>query len=224
METIRNYIEVMFASLPQTEDVLQVKEDMLSNIEEKYHTMRASGITEDETVGKIIASIGSVNELRAEFGIEGEPERKAAAAPKVSQEIIDEYKAYTAKQHVYVAIAVAFFILSPCAYLFFDRFLGMDTISAVAFFAFIAIGVGLCIIAGRYDDYYENVFKLSDKEGKHGKNKYTSLFAAIIFPLATIVYLAIGFVWHLWHPGWVIFPICGILTGIIGAIEEFRQA
>jgi len=35
METIRNYVEALFASLPQTADILSMKEEMLTNLEEK---------------------------------------------------------------------------------------------------------------------------------------------------------------------------------------------
>lgn len=227
METIRNYIETMFASLPQTEDVLQIKEDMISNVEEKYHTMRASGMTEDETVGKIIASIGSAKDLRAELGIENEtsaaPSQPMSAA-RVTQELIEEYKAYRTKRGTMIAIALAFFILSPCTYLFFNKVFFNELWAQIVFFVFIAIGVGLCIVACRHDDYYEDIFRIDSEEQKDErlkKGKYSSLFASVAFPLATIVYLCIGFFWDFWHPGWVIYPICAILTGIIGIIEDF---
>ena len=34
MEAIRNYVEALFAALPQREDVLRVKADMLANLEQ----------------------------------------------------------------------------------------------------------------------------------------------------------------------------------------------
>ena len=40
----------------------------------------------------------------------------------------------------------------------------------------------------------------------------------IIMLLATAIYLLLGFVWEIWHPSWVIFPVGGILCGIISAI------
>ena len=43
METIRNYIEALFATLPQNADTQRIKADMLSNLEEKYHTLLEEG-------------------------------------------------------------------------------------------------------------------------------------------------------------------------------------
>lgn len=35
---------------------------------------------------------------------------------------------------------------------------------------------------------------------------------------ATIAFLLCGFIGDLWHPAWVVFPIGGILCGIVEAI------
>lgn len=45
-------------------------------------------------------------------------------------------------------------------------------------------------------------------------------WAAVIMMSATILYLLLGFVWDLWHPGWVVFPIGGILCGILTVIQK----
>ena len=39
MEAIHNYVETLFAVLPQREDVLRVKDDMLANLEEKFRAL-----------------------------------------------------------------------------------------------------------------------------------------------------------------------------------------
>lgn len=43
MESIRNYVEALFAALPQREDVLRVKADMLANLEDKFNTLLDEG-------------------------------------------------------------------------------------------------------------------------------------------------------------------------------------
>lgn len=32
--------------------------------------------------------------------------------------------------------------------------------------------------------------------------------------IATFIYLSLGFIWNLWHPGWVVFPLGGVLCAI----------
>ena len=43
MEAIRNYVEALFAALPQREDVLRVKADMLANLEDKFNALLDEG-------------------------------------------------------------------------------------------------------------------------------------------------------------------------------------
>lgn len=69
MEAIRNYVEALFATLPQNADTQRIKADMLANLEEKYHALLDEGKNEAEATGLVIASIGSADELREEFDI-----------------------------------------------------------------------------------------------------------------------------------------------------------
>ena len=64
MEAIRNYVEALFATLPQREDVLRVKADMLANLEDKFNALLDEGKNEAEATGIVVASIGSAEELR----------------------------------------------------------------------------------------------------------------------------------------------------------------
>ena len=68
MEAIHNYVEALFAVLPQRKDVLRVKDDMLANLEEKFRALLETGRNEEEATGIVIASIGSGEELREQFG------------------------------------------------------------------------------------------------------------------------------------------------------------
>lgn len=69
MEAIRNYVEALFAGLPQRGDVLRVKADMLANLEEKFNALLDEGKNEAEATGIVAASIGSAEDLREQFGV-----------------------------------------------------------------------------------------------------------------------------------------------------------
>lgn len=36
-------------------------------------------------------------------------------------------------------------------------------------------------------------------------------------------YLLMGFIWNLWHPGWIIFVISGFASGIINVLFEQKD-
>ena len=236
MEAIRNYVEALFAGLPQRGDVLRVKEDMLANLEDKFTALLDEGKNEDEATGIVIASIGSAEELREELGLADNasvPDTEAKA-PHSGGKIVDptvaeEYRRYQERKHVMIAVAVALFILSPFTCDFFEETLHYEAFGTFIFFAMIAAGVALCILSGRRDDYYCELFDLGrdeeDTEDKEEEREYpiSTMFSSIAFPIAAAAYLCIGVFWGLWHPGWLIFVFCAALTAAVAAVEHFRR-
>lgn len=58
----------------------------------------------------------------------------------------------------------------------------------------------------------------------HGKEESISgKICGCIMLTATAIYLVIGFIWNLWHPGWVVFPVGGILCGIVSTIFPDKE-
>lgn len=233
MEAIRNYVDALFAALPQDANTQRIKADMLASLEEKYQTLLAEGKSPAEATGLVIASIGSADELRETFGLNGTPQAAAPqpqTPPAPDSDIAREYGRYLARKHGMIAAAVALFILAP-----FVRSVASDPLESTAgnfaFFAMIAVGVALCILSGRRDDYYRELYGLGrdedDEERAETANKQkhlvSTLFASIAFPVATAVYLCIGVFADLWHPGWIIFPACAAVTAAITACEEYRS-
>lgn len=99
-------------------------------------------------------------------------------------------------------------------------------------------GVSLLVYGGVSWDGYSKHIKADLKKNKRNKESEDALAAltaderksslggrisGIIMLSATAIYLAIGFIWNLWHPSWVVFPIGGILCGIIGIIFEKKK-
>lgn len=235
MEAIRNYVEALFAILPQNADTQRIKADMLSNLEEKYHTLLEEGKNEAEATGIVIASIGSADELRETFGFADAPasaEPDAVPHAKTAQPdpaVVQEYGRYQTRKHIMIATAVALFILSPFTRSFFDDTLHLKTLGTFVMFAIIATGVALCILSGRKDAYYRELHGLGydeddipDREDEK-RHPISNLFASIAFPVAAAVYVCIGVFYNLWHPGWVIFLFCSVLTAVIAAYEEYRR-
>ena len=81
MEAIRNYVEALFAALPQRGDVLRVKADMLANLEDKFSALLDEGKNEAEATGIVVASIGSGEELREQLACRQLPRRQFRQRP-----------------------------------------------------------------------------------------------------------------------------------------------
>lgn len=82
METIKNYLDVMFARMPDTEQLRALKENLLLNMEEKYHELKREGKSENEAIGIVISEFGNIDELMDELEI------TKTASPLISQNVV----------------------------------------------------------------------------------------------------------------------------------------
>lgn len=51
MDTIKSYLETMFANLPATTEVLKAKDELWGMMEDKYNELISEGKSENEAVG-----------------------------------------------------------------------------------------------------------------------------------------------------------------------------
>lgn len=70
MDTIRSYLDNMFRSFPQTDDVRNAKAELLRMMEDKYHALKDEGKTEHEAVGTVISEFGDPKEVMESLGVE----------------------------------------------------------------------------------------------------------------------------------------------------------
>jgi len=50
METIKNYLDNIFANLPKTKEMERLKSEIYYNMEEKYNELKKSGKPENEAI------------------------------------------------------------------------------------------------------------------------------------------------------------------------------
>ena len=69
MEIIKNYLETMFATMPNTESVRKAKRELLQMMEDKYNELIAEGVSENTAVGTVISEFGNLDELADDLGV-----------------------------------------------------------------------------------------------------------------------------------------------------------
>ena len=216
MNTIRNYINAMFSSLPKTPEILRLQAEMMENMEDKYNDLIREGKSEHEAVGIILADIGSAENLKAELGItDTEPQEDHSA-------FLTQRAAFQRKFAIAIASGVVLCICAIIAGAVCDAFTHNDTYTCLAFFVPIAAAVAIFVYFGIREDWYENRYKEIYHEAEPESKGFSDAIAAIIFPLAVVIYLILGFVFDLWHPGWIIFPICGLIVAAVEAYEKLK--
>ena len=131
METIKNYLETMFANMPNTEAVRKAKAELLTMMDDKYTELIAEGISENEAVGTVITEFGNLDELAEELGLEKEVEEEKEYKKQTNRRAVtlDEVKSYLEKEAACgfkIALAIALCIFSPVGCIVFEDVLNMN--------------------------------------------------------------------------------------------------
>lgn len=151
MEAIRNYLETMFAALPNTPDVLKAKHELGQMMEDKYTELKEEGKTENEAIGTVIAEFGNLDELSSVLGIRSYVKKETPIMENIlSFEEVKEFLNASYRRAVMVALGVMLCILSPITDIAVDiTNFRYEKISVCLILLIISIAVGLFIYSGQ---------------------------------------------------------------------------
>lgn len=158
MDTIRNYLDNMFAGLPKTARVNDLKNNILSNMEEKYNELKSQGKSENEAIGIVISEFGNIEELVNELGIR--KDEMTASKPVVTKEEVENYISMKKTMGKYVSVGVFLCIIGAALLILISTLLENGVITTrlsdeaaqipgvILMLVFVAIAVGLFIYSG----------------------------------------------------------------------------
>ncbi|MBQ6574468.1 MAG: hypothetical protein IJL90_00015 [Lachnospiraceae bacterium] len=163
METIKSYLEAMFAAMPNTAEVRKAKAELLQMMEDKYNELIANGQNENTAVGTVISEFGNLDELAEGLGlvkVVEETRTRESETPRRNVGI-DEVKGFIEnrrKKALLLALGVFFCIVSvACPILFGERY---GAVSVLLMFVCIALGVGFIV----YSSYVDSNWKFLKTE------------------------------------------------------------
>ncbi len=212
METIQNYLDNLFASLPKTKEILHIKQDLFISMEEKYHELKDSGKSENEAIGIVISEFGNIDELIEEMGIKIEDQPHI---PTLSKEETEGFLSTKRKSGKWVGLGVFLCILAPAILILMFSLTEnnilpniAETVGLIILFLLIASAIGLFIYADNRIAPYKHLekknFQLSNQlraEIQQQKKNFLSTFTIslilgvgllILSPLTVIIANAIG--------------------------------
>ena len=203
METIRTYLDNVFAAFPQTDRVLALKREMLAGMEEKYNALKEEGKSEHEAVGSVIANFGSIDEIVEELGFEqGAPEPESGIRLSVAE--VNAYLEQMRKSSIFIGIGVWLILVGVCAMIMIGALSKAedDTISAVGVVVLlvtIAAAVPVFIVNGmrldRFKHYNEQKIlldPLTRAELEQSRTQNNASFIAKISVGVALIILAVG--------------------------------
>ncbi|MCL2527706.1 MAG: permease prefix domain 1-containing protein [Defluviitaleaceae bacterium] len=205
MDTIKTYLDNVFAAFPQTDSVQTLKRDMLAGMEEKYLSLRQQGNNENEAIGIVIANFGSIDEISQELGIAPEPTKhKNIAIPpeKVIELSLHEAQSYISQsKNLGHGMGFALVLISIGVYL---PALGIADFN----YSTVLLGGGVVIIVAgllwaytNFASYRKANIILSSQDHMALTIRYTRFIRhTIVFCIVFIVtFIALGLLEAHWH-------------------------
>ena len=135
-----------------------------------------------------------------------------------SEDEVDNGKAkYTKTMAIGISIILVGVVIMMAMYA--SKVFEESVMPVAALMYFVTVGVTIIVYSGQMQEKYdiekynrENSPEYKEKEDKVGK------ICGVIMLLATIIYLVWGFCFSGWEIGWIVFPVGGILCGIVGTV------
>ncbi len=215
-EKIRIEVNTLFQNAPNTKRANDLKDEIISNAEDKYEDLIKQGKSEEEALQVVMKEIGNVDELIEELN-KNNP---------IHTQYVEEARKKTG---LIVSICVGLYILSVIACVVLDE-LGLPDFITVSSFLSIA-GVSTCVLIyhfmtkpkyTKYDDTIVEEFK--EWKGKNDKNKeIKKTIDSIIWTLTVIIYLIVSFTFGIWYISWIIFLIASLIENIIKLIFKLGE-
>lgn len=150
MDTIKTYLENMFAALPRTAQILDLKNNILTNMEDKYLELKKQGKSENEAIGIVISEFGNIDELVSELGLNLED--SGSFEHTAQREEILHYMKVKKASATKISIGVFLCILAPIVLILIHALIDKgilmisETSGIVLLFILVTIAVGLFIM------------------------------------------------------------------------------
>ena len=205
---IEAHVNALFANTSKESYVLDIKEELLANLNEKYDDLITSGKSEDESYALVISGIGDIDNLLKDIG--QSPQYQPLEIEKNQQ-----------KRGILISIGIALYILSIIPVIFFDQFsfsefgvMLMIFICAVAT-GFIAYGntiskVNYSKIDNSFVEEYKEKVSINND-----RNKLKGALSSSLWSLIVVLYFLISFLTNWWHISWIIFLIGACIQQLI---------
>jgi len=211
---IRAYIERAFADAPRTRKSVELQEELISNMLEKFNDLLREGKTEEEAYNAVIAGRGDIEEL-----VDGLRERQTLHHPTPEER---------RRSALLVSVAVGLYILGPVALIGLSA-LRNPILGLCIMLTLVAAATGLLVYNAAVRPKYareEETFVEEFKEWKSGREREKGIinsFSAAFSLIVVAIYLWVSFQYQIWSYSWIIFIVAAAIRNIAMAVYRMRE-
>ncbi len=214
-ERLKTHVDSLFAGAPQTQKVLELKEELLANLNSKYDDLLAKGLAPDDAYRAVIAGIGDTSELVGQIQNESAFNNNFPANAKKKSALL-------------VSIAVGLYIFSPFSVMLLSGTPDGMRYGPIIMFFLIAVATSLLIFNSmttpRYikkDETIVEEFKLWKSDTSKRRHLRCSV-SAVLWPLIVVIYFLISIFFHAWAFSWIIFIIGFVCEGVVSLFFDLK--
>lgn len=139
----------------------------------------------------------------------------------------EENEKFNSKFQKSLAGSVALILLGTILLIFVSGMKLVDeesTIPVVILMAFVTIAVPIIVYFGIQKDKYDiEKYNKENSEEYKKENSKVGKISGVIMLIATILFLISGLIYNMWNINWIVYPIGGIMCGIVGTIFNKEQ-
>lgn len=216
-EKLRKSVENLFENAPKTHRANELKEELLSNLIDKYNDLVSSGKSEEEAFKIVMSGIGDVDEL-----IKGLKEQDVLS--------YEESQKHRKKSALILSVSVGLYIMSVVVLILLTEvFYANESISVCLMLTIDAVATGLIIYNAASRPKYlktDDTIVEEFKEWKSANSKEKEILKSIksiVWLVIVAFYFIISFTYGIWAFSWVIFIIGSAVEKIITLSFELRK-
>lgn len=210
----------LFRDVKSTRKTVELKEEILQNLVDKYHDLLKEGKTEEAAYNIAVATIGDMDELLA--GLQNEN----TDMQPVYDEKMDKWRRKSALR---ISVAVALYIMCLLPPILMSGSAYEDSIAPALMFSMIGVATAILIYNNltkpyyhRADDSIVDEFREWQQQTDSARRAFRAISSAL-WALIVVIYILISFWTMAWHITWVIFLIGVAVEGILKAVFELKR-
>ena len=209
---LRAYMDELFSDAPVNRKTVELKEEMLRNLTDKYNDLITEGKTEEAAYNIAVASVGDISSLLEELNRDKNTLSSYDNTPEKR------------KHALLTAISVSLYILA-----IIPIFILQDERGLIAMFAIAAVATAIIIYSSMTKPRYEKLDETLVEDFKAWKAQSTEsneLYKAInslLWTATTVIYIVVSFKTGAWHITWLIFLIASAVGAVIKAVFDLLK-
>ena len=204
-EQLRSYIDNLFEETTPTKKAVELKEEMIQNLEDKYQDLLNEGKSPESAYNIAVAGIGDISPLlsQLEDGFASDTEK-------------EKYEQARRNSALRTSIAIMLYVLCVLPVLLLHHNVGVPMM-----FVIIAVATGILVYNNMTKPKY---MKESDsvvesfrewQSETHEQKRMRGAISTALWSLIVALYFIISFTWGAWHITWVIFIIGALIESLI---------